>query len=112
MPGPGIVPLVACAFGSGFWPSVAVRMILGDLIFLSPLVFGLAGAAHQLEGFFIPAKFIRPAYLIYPSFRIGRALVDEKTIAERRASGPVKMWVAGLVVTLRNPKTVLCFLAL
>jgi len=114
MPGPGILAMVARALGSGFWPAVpmAVGMILGDLIFLSLVVFGLAAVAHQLGEFFIVAKFFGAAYLIYLGYRMWRAPVDKKTIAERSASGPVKMWIAGLVVTLSNPKTVLFFLAL
>ncbi len=114
LPGPGIFAMVARALGSGFWPAVpmAVGMILGDLIFLALVVLGLAAVAHQLGGFFIVMKFMGATYLIYLGCRMWTAPVDDETIAGTKASRPAKMGLAGLLVTLSNPKTVLFFLAL
>lgn len=114
VPGPGVLAVVARALGSGFWQAMpmAVGMVVGDLVFLALVALGLAAIAQQLGGLFAVVKFIGAAYLIYLGYRMWTAPIEDKAITPASSSGPFKMAVVGLVVTLSNPKTVLFFLAL
>lgn len=114
IPGPGIIAMVARALGSGFWPAMpmAFGMILGDLIFLTSVVLGVAAIAKQLGGFFTVVKFVGAAYLIYLGCRLWMAPLEERDIAKTRATRPIKMVILGLIVTLSNPKAILFYLAL
>lgn len=114
-PGPGIVALVARVMGGGLAgvaPFVA-GLILGDLLWLAAAVLGLAVVAHTFHEAFVVIKFAGAAYLLYLAYRMWTAPAEATIIAgsSRRDRSP-GLFLAGLSVTLGNPKVAGFYLAL
>ena len=109
-PGPGIFAVVSCALGRGFHDAVAMTcgMIVGDLVYFSLAVLGMAALAHSMGDFFLIVKLAGAAYLVWLGLKLWR------TNAEIAVSDPAlssthgfrRSLVAGLTVTLSNPKTI------
>jgi threonine/homoserine/homoserine lactone efflux protein len=118
-PGPGIVALVARVIGGGLAgvvPFVA-GLILGDLIWLGAAVLGLAAVAHSFHGAFVVIKFAGAAYLLYLAYRMWTAPAEARTKVETAAAAPrrdrgASLFLAGLSVSLGNPKVVGFYVAL
>ena len=114
-PGPGIVALVARVIGGGLAgvaPFVA-GLILGDLLWLAAAVLGLAVVAHAFHEAFVAIKFAGAAYLLYLAYRMWTAPAQSTVIAESsRRDRNSSLFLAGLSVTLGNPKVAGFYLAL
>lgn len=117
-PGPGIFAVVARALSSGFGLAMALTMglILGDLIWLAATVSGLAVLAKTMGEMFIILKIIGGLYLVWLGVKVWRTPVvgiDPTTVVpNRRGMAPLSAFVAGVAVTLSNPKAILFYLAL
>jgi threonine/homoserine/homoserine lactone efflux protein len=114
-PGPGILALVARVIGRGLAGVIpfVVGLILGDLVWLAAAVLGLAVMAQAFQHVFLAIKFAGAAYLLYLAFRMWTAPVEVRALAEEPGRrGAAGMFVAGLSVTLGNPKVVGFYLAL
>ena len=114
IPGPGITALVARALGSGFRESLAmaIGIMLGDLVFLTAVVLGLAVVAQTFGTVFMVIKYAGAAYLVYVAYRIwtsGMVKADVETGPKRST---LQALLSGLLVTLGNPKAMLFYLAL
>jgi threonine/homoserine/homoserine lactone efflux protein len=114
-PGPGIVALVARVIGGGLAgvaPFVA-GLILGDLLWLAAAALGLAVVAHTFHDAFVVVKFAGAAYLLYLAYRMWTAPAEATIVAgsSRRDRSP-GLFLAGLSVTLGNPKVTGFYLAL
>lgn len=109
-PGPGILAIVSCALGRGFRDAVAMTcgMVVGDLIYFSLAVLGLAALAHSLGDFFLIVRLAGAAYLVWLGLKLWRAKVEiaEADPALSSARGLRRSLVAGLTVTLSNPKAI------
>lgn len=111
LPGPAIVSVISCAIGHGFRPALAVvaGLIVGDLIYFTAAVLGMAALARSLGELFVFVKLAGAAYLIWLGIKLWRtrpaaaAAVATDTRAER---GYSRGFVAGFLVTLSNPKTI------
>jgi threonine/homoserine/homoserine lactone efflux protein len=114
-PGPGIVALVARVIGgglAGIVPFVA-GLILGDLIWLAAAVLGLAVVAHTFHELFVAIKFAGAAYLLYLAYRMWTAPAQAMDIAEpSNRDRSASLFLAGLSVSLGNPKVIGFYLAL
>ncbi|MCJ2142700.1 LysE family translocator [Methylobacterium sp. E-066] len=113
VPGPGIIALVARALSSGFRAAMAfsVGLILGDLIFLSAAVFGLALIAETLGEVFVVVRLCAGLYLAYLAVRLWRSAGKTDRIEGGHADRPFASFIAGITVTLANPKTIVFYLA-
>lgn len=114
-PGPGIAALVARVLGRGTQGATAfvAGLIVGDLVWLAVAVLGLTAIAHAFGGIFIAIKYGGAAYLLYLAYRMWTAPVEARDIeAEQRPEAGVKLFFAGLSVTLGNPKVIAFYLAL
>jgi threonine/homoserine/homoserine lactone efflux protein len=114
IPGPGIAGSVGTALGAGFRPALwfVSGIVVGDLIFLSLAVFGLAAVAQLFAGIFTVIKFAGAAYLLWLAWTFWRAGVDPTKMRARSERGPLATLLAGLSLTLGNPKTIIFYLAL
>lgn len=115
IPGPGITALVARALGSGFRSSFAMSLglIVGDLTYLTAVVLGLALVAQTFGTVFLVVKWLGVAYLAWLAWRFWNSGVTAETIEARRGrDGALGSFVAGLTVTLGNPKVMIFYLAL
>ncbi|CAN7588165.1 LysE family translocator [Rhizobium sp. LjRoot254] len=114
IPGPGITALVARALGSSFRESLAmaIGIMLGDLVFLTAVVLGLAVVAQAFSTVFMIIKYAGAAYLAYLAYKIWTSgmLKTDTEIGPRRSI--FQSLVSGLLVTLGNPKAMVFYLAL
>ena len=114
IPGPGITALVARALGSSLRESLAmaVGIMLGDLVFLTAVVMGLAVVAQAFGTIFMVIKYAGACYLAYLAYKIWTSgmLRTDVEIGPRRST--FSALLSGLVVTLGNPKAMLFYLAL
>jgi threonine/homoserine/homoserine lactone efflux protein len=114
-PGPGIVALVARVVGGGLAGVVPflAGLILGDLIWLAAAVLGLAVVAHTFHEAFVVIKFAGAAYLLYLAYRMWTAPAEPETVAAApRRDRSATLFLAGLSVSLGNPKVAGFYLAL
>jgi threonine/homoserine/homoserine lactone efflux protein len=113
LPGPGVVALVARALGSGFWAGMAflAGLILGDLTYLAAAIFGLTLIAEAFGEVFIVIRFCAGIYLAYLAYRLWRSSASATPVAERQAERPMASFLAGITITLANPKTIGFYLA-
>ncbi len=114
VPGPGIVALVARGLGSGFRATLpmAIGIALGDLVYLTAAVLGLAYIAQTFGLVFLAFKYAGAAYLAYLAYRFWTAGVGIEKVEARKAEGAVASFLSGLMVTLGNPKVMVFYLAL
>lgn len=114
-PGPGIAAIVARVLGRGPKEAVvfSVGVALGDVVWLTFAILGLAALAQAFHGVFLVVKYAGAAYLLYIAYKIWTApALAQDVKAERRAEHPVKLLLGGLALTLGNPKTIVFYLAL
>jgi len=114
VPGPGVAAVVARALGGGF--TSALPMILGilagDFIYLLLAVFGLAAIANYFGGVFLVVRWAGAAYLLYIAWTFWTAKPGSEQIGPRAREPGWRTFLAGLALTLGNPKTIVFFLAL
>jgi threonine/homoserine/homoserine lactone efflux protein len=115
IPGPGVTALVARAMGSGFRSALFMSfgLVIGDLTYLTAVVLGLALVAQTFGTVFLVIKWVGVAYLCYLAYKFWTAGIAPADIEARRgAGGFAASFMAGLMVTLGNPKTMIFYLAL
>ena len=114
-PGPSIAALVSRVLTRG-WRDVlpfAAAMWIGEAIWLTMAVYGLAALAETLHWAFVVLKYLGVAYLLYLAWKMWFAPVDiEADDAAARPKSALRMFLAGLAVTLGNPKIMVFYLAL
>jgi threonine/homoserine/homoserine lactone efflux protein len=113
-PGPSIAALVARVISKG-WRDVLpflAAMWIGEGIWLSLAVFGLAFVAQTFHYAFVVVKWIGVAYLGYLAWKMWTAPVAVREGELPRNDSPAKLFFAGMAVTLGNPKIMMFYLAL
>lgn len=115
IPGPGVTALVARALGSGFRSSLAMSLglVVGDLTYLTAVVLGLALVAQSFGLVFLAIKWLGVAYLVYLAWNFWTSGITPETVeAKKGKGGLLASFLAGLTVTLGNPKTMIFYLAI
>lgn len=113
-PGPSIAALVARVLTGG-WRDVLpflAAMWVGELIWLSFAVWGLAAIAQTLHLVFVAIKYLGVAYLLYLAWRMWTAPVAGEPDALPPPTSPGRMFAAGMAVTMGNPKIMVFYMAL
>jgi threonine/homoserine/homoserine lactone efflux protein len=114
-PGPSIAALVARVISRG-WRDVvpfAAAMWVGEALWLTLAVYGLAALADALHWAFVVVKYLGVAYLLYLAWKMWFAPVaPPPENAAPRSGSCARMFLAGLAVTLGNPKIMVFYLAL
>ncbi len=114
-PGPGIAALLARVLGRGPRGAFAFTfgLAFGDVIWLAFAMAGLIALAQSFAGLFLVVKYAGAAYLAYLAWRLWTAPVSGQDIhADTRRESPVKLFLAGLAVTMGNPKVMVFYIAL
>lgn len=114
-PGPGIAAILARVLGRGTSGALAfgVGLAIGDVVWLSLAIFGLAALAQGFHALFLVVKYAGAAYLLYLAYRLWTAPTAPVAVAaQTRAEHPARLFLGGLAVTLGNPKVMVFYLAL
>ncbi|RQS14735.1 LysE family translocator [Burkholderia sp. Bp9002] len=113
-PGPSVAALVARVLTNGVRDVLPflLAMWIGEAMWLGCAVAGLAVIAHAFGSFFIALKFAGAGYLLFLAWKMWRAPADPAGATLPSARSPWRMFVAGLLVTLGNPKIMMFYLAL
>jgi threonine/homoserine/homoserine lactone efflux protein len=114
-PGPGIAAIVARVLGRGTQGAVAfgAGLAIGDVVWLTFAVVGLAALAQAFHGVFLVVKYAGAAYLLYIAYRLWTAPAAAQEVgANRTAENPARVFLGGLAVTMGNPKVMVFYLAL
>lgn len=113
-PGPSVAALVARVLTNGFreiLPFLAA-MWFGEALWLTCAVAGLTALAHTFAWAFLALKLMGVAYLLFLAWKMWfapTALADGHLPI---GQSPLRMFIAGLIVTLGNPKIMVFYLAL
>lgn len=113
-PGPSVAALVARVIAKGHrdvLPFLAA-MWIGEAIWLSMAVFGLAFVAQTFHFAFMVLKWAGVAYLAYLAWKMWTAPVIVEEGAMPNETSPLKMFMTGMAVTLGNPKIMMFYMAL
>lgn len=114
IPGPGVAALIGQALGGRFRSALFFigGMALGDIVFLSCAVAGLAALVQVFEQAMLAIKLVGGVYLLYLGWKFwtSKAGFAQPERAESR-TGP-KALAAGLMLSLGNPKVIVFYLAL
>ena len=114
-PGPGIAAIVARVLGRGLNGAVAFTagLALGDVVWLTIAILGLAAIAHTFYGVFLVIKYAGVLDLLYLAYRLWTQPVEAReVVAQASNDKPVRLFLAGLAVTMGNPKVMVFYLAL
>jgi threonine/homoserine/homoserine lactone efflux protein len=113
-PGPGVAAIIARGLGRGLTgaPAFIGGFIIGDLVWLTLAVGGLAVIAQTYEILFLAIKYAGAAYLLFLAWKLwsARGAVDEATDSGLIESN-WKVFLGSLALTLGNPKVMVFFLA-
>ena len=112
-PGPGTVSVVArvLAQGTGGLAAYIAGFVLSDLIWFAIAATGLAVMAQTFAGVMIVLRLVGAAYLLWIAYQLWTAPVMAGPASISRAGG-LRATLAGLSLTLGNPKVIVFFLAL
>lgn len=114
IPGPGITAVVARALGQGFRTAypMAFGLILGDIVYLTAVILGLAYVAQTFGYVFMAIKYAGAAYLIYLAWGLWKSGMKIDVSGEKKPLDGFKCFLSGLTLTLGNPKTMLFYLGI
>lgn len=114
-PGPGIAAILARSMARGLHgaPAFIAGFLIGDFIWFTLAVTGLAAIAKTAATLFLVIKYVGAAYLLYLAYRLwtsepGPVEASEGPAADSNA----RAFLSSLALTLGNPKTIIFFLAL
>lgn len=113
-PGPSIAALVARVITRG-WRDVLpflAAMWIGEGIWLSFAILGLAYVAETFHMAFVAIKYAGVAYLLYLAWKMWTAPVETGGEALPNAGSRLRLFFTGMAVTLGNPKIMMFYLAL
>lgn len=113
-PGPSIAALVSRVLTKG-WRDVLpflVAMWVGEAVWLSFAVAGLSAIAESFQFVFVTIKWLGVAYLLFLAWKMWFARPDGADGALPESRSAMKMFFAGLTVTLGNPKIMMFYVAL
>ena len=113
-PGPSVAALVARVLARG-WREVLpflAAMWIGEAVWLALAVGGLAAVAQAFHLVFTVIKYVGAAYLMLLAWKMWRAPVAAAGAPLPPAASGCRMFLAGLSVTLGNPKIMVFYMAL
>jgi threonine/homoserine/homoserine lactone efflux protein len=113
-PGPSIAALVARVLTNGLrdvLPFLAA-MWIGEAIWLGIAIGGLAVVAQTFAVIFTVLKVLGVAYLLFLAWKMWCSPADVRGDELQAGQKPWQMFLAGIVVTLGNPKIMVFYLAL
>ena len=114
-PGPGVTAVLARSLTHGMRgaPAFIAGFLVGDLIWFSGAVAGLAAIAQTAQTVFLVVRYAGAAYLLYLACKLWLTPPRPLQVEELRSTQrPVRSFLASLSLTLGNPKPMIFFIAL
>ena len=113
IPGPGILAVIARSSTGGFRHAVSTTagIVIGDFVFITFALLGLATLSGVLGNVFIIVKYVGAVYLIWLGLAITLSKPDKETIRAVYSPSHLASFSAGLVITLSNPKAILFYVS-
>ena len=114
IPGPGIAALVGQSFGGGLPPALCMMagIALGDVVYLTVAIAGLAAIAQTFASAFLVIKVLGGLYLIYLGYKFWTSEAGLTKVQAVAGASGAKAFLTGFAVTMGNPKTIVFYLAL
>jgi threonine/homoserine/homoserine lactone efflux protein len=113
-PGPSIAALVSRVLSKGYRDVLpfVLAMWVGEAVWLSFAVAGLSAIAESFHLVFVAIKWAGVAYLLYLAWKMWFAQPSGADSDLPQSRSALKMFFAGLTVTLGNPKIMMFYVAL
>jgi threonine/homoserine/homoserine lactone efflux protein len=113
-PGPNVAALVARVLSNGLKDVLPflVALWLGEMLWLTCAVAGLAVLARTLGVVFLVLKLVGVAYLLFLAWKMWFAPTDVAKGDLPCGQSPWRMFAAGLTLSIGNPKIMVFYLAL
>jgi len=114
-PGPGIIAIVARVIGRGSRGAMAYAagFVIGDLVWLTVAILGLAVVAQAFAQVFLVIKYAGAVYLLYLAYRMWTAPAQAIDVAaDTGGEGRGRLFLTGLAISLGNPKVMAFYVAL
>jgi threonine/homoserine/homoserine lactone efflux protein len=115
-PGPGIAALLARALsrGSRGLPAFIAGYVIGDLVWLTLAVSGMAMLARSAQPVFAAIKYLGAVYLLYLAWRMwtSPAIPIRETPETAADESTGRLFAGTFALTMGNPKVMVFFLAL
>ena len=111
-PGPGVFATVSRALSLGLRRTIPViaGIVVGDLLFLLFAIYGLAVIAQTFNQLFLLIKYLGALYLIWLGLTLWRSQPSEHIPTASQSVSAGYGFLAGLSITLGNPKVILFYL--
>ncbi|MCL1124738.1 LysE family translocator [Shewanella surugensis] len=111
VPGPDVFAIIARSFSSGFSRGIymTMGMILADYLFIVLALFGLSALSEIMGTAFIVIKYLSAMYLIWLGYKLLKSSAIKMDIEANAQSSLGSSFMAGLLVTLGNPKAILFY---
>lgn len=113
-PGPSVAALVARVLAKGARDVMPflVALWIGEAIWLSFAVAGLAAIAESFHLLFVAIKWLGVGYLLYLAWKMWTEEPDMPGEQLPQSRSAIKLFFAGITVTLGNPKVMMFYVAL
>ncbi len=113
-PGPTVAALVSLVMPTGLRDVLPflIALWLGEAVWLTLTVAGLAVVAQTFGTLFLIVRYVGVVYLFYLAWTMWHAPATSRTTPTPSGQRPWRMFVAGLLVSIGNPKNVVFYLAL
>lgn len=113
-PGPGVAAVVARAMATGTRRTAPfiLGIVLGDLVWFGFVVGGLAAVAQNFQIVFQVIKYAGAAYLVWLAWKLWTAPATTPDQQQYVKGEGIRLVLAGLSMTLGNPKTMIFFVAI
>ena len=113
-PGPSVAALVARVLTNGVRDTLPflAAMWIGEAIWLTVAVAGLAVLAQSFTVLFVVIKFLGVGYLLFLAWKMWTAPPEVSGGSVPVRQKPWRMFLAGTTITLGNPKIMVFYLAL
>ncbi|MGU4174214.1 LysE family transporter, partial [Pseudomonas aeruginosa] len=100
IPGPGMTAIVARALGSGFRETffMGLGLVLGDMIYLTAVILGLAFVAQTFQEAFMVLKFAGAAYLLYIAWKLWTAGLLPQDLKAKKSTSMSMSFLSGLLI--------------
>ena len=112
-PGPGVFAILARALVSGAPScfSLALGMVVSDIVYLVLACYGLAALAENWSEAFMVVRIVGAIYLVYLGIKMWRASRQQLSAEVEIKEKTEMSFLQGFIISASNPKVILFYIA-